>query len=50
MFMKSFICDSALIRYKRRNFGCSCSTVKSTVFEEQGTISAVSRIPLEGFY
>ena len=50
MFVKIPICDSALIRYKRRDFGCNRSIIKVTVLEEQRTTHAVTWFPLEGLY
>jgi len=46
--MKFSICESAQIGYKRD--GCNWSIIKGTVLEGQRTISAVTRIPLEGLY
>jgi len=50
MFMKISIYDSVLIRYKLCDFGCNWSIINGTVLEERRTISAVTWIPLEGFY
>jgi len=41
------MCYSAIIRYKFYDFGCNWSIIKGTLLEEQRTISAVNRIPLE---
>lgn len=49
VFLKTRICYSTDIRYKRRKFDCERSVIKGTLVEDQFNFSATSRIPLERF-